>query len=144
MTNEFELIVRALIIREKKILVCQTVGRDYFFLPGGHIEYSENMKDALSRELYEELGARVVGSQFIGGIENLFTQDGETRHEISFMFHVDIDLEEIVSKEEHVSFYWFTYDEFINQNIVPPAIKDAVMQWVAERKPFFIQEGTDR
>lgn len=143
MANQFELIVRALIIREKKILVCQTAGREYFFLPGGHIEFSENMKDALARELHEELGARITASQFIGGIENLFTQDEETRHEISFLFHVDIDVKEVVSREDHVSFYWFTYDEFINQNIVPPAIKDAVIQWVAERKPFFIQEGRD-
>jgi len=144
MANNFELLVRALIIRDKKILVCQTEGRDYFFLPGGHIEFSESMKDALSRELHEELGAKVVASQFIGGIENLFTQDEMLRHEISFLFHVDIDLEEIKAQEDHISFYWFIYEEFINQKIVPPAMQDAVIQWVAEKKPFFIQEGTNK
>lgn len=144
MANNFELLVRALIIRDKKILVCQTKGKDYFFLPGGHIEYSENMRDALSRELQEELGARVVASQFIGGVENLFTQEGEMRHEISFLFHTDIDIDEIKSNEEHISFYWFSYDEFISQRIVPPAMQDAVIKWVAEKKPFFIQEGNDK
>lgn len=144
MANEFELIVRALIIHDKKILVCQTTGRNYFFLPGGHIEFSENMKDALSREIYEEMGARVVASQFIGGIENLFNDDEKLHHEISFLFHVDIDNDEVLAKEDHLTFFWFTYEEFINENIVPPAIKDAVIQWVAERKPFFIQEGKDK
>lgn len=144
MHKEFELIVRALIVRDRKILVCQTVGKDYFFLPGGHIEFSENMKDALSRELNEELGARVVASQFIGGIENLFSQDGEMRHEVSFLFHVDIDIEEIKSLETHISFYWFSYEEFVDQKIVPPALKDAVIKWVADKKPFFIEEGKDR
>ncbi len=144
MANNFELIVRALVIRDKKILVCQTKGRDYFFLPGGHIEFSENMREALARELREEMGARVTAVQFIGGIENLFTQDETLKHEISFLFHVDIDVEEVKSREEHVSFYWFGYEEFISQKIVPPALQDAVIKWVTDKKPFFIEEGRDR
>lgn len=139
--ENFELIVRALIIRDRKILVCQTNGKDYYFLPGGHIEFSETMHDALRRELYEEMGAFIKASQFIGGIENIFDQDGAKKHEISFVFHVDIDLEEIKSKEDHIEFFWFTMNEFIEKNVVPPAIKDAVVAWTAEKETFFIEEG---
>lgn len=144
MVNEFELIVRALVIRDRKILVCQTLGRDYYFLPGGHVEFSENMRDALSRELYEEMGARITDIKFIGGVENLFSQDGKERHEVSFVFHADIDIEEIKSREEHVQFFWFSLDEFVAQNIVPPALKDAIIKWTADKKTFFIEEGHDR
>jgi len=76
-----ELIVRALIIRNRKILVCQSVGRDYFFLPGGHIEFGESMRAALKRELYEEMEAKITASQFIGGIENIFMQDEVKMHD---------------------------------------------------------------
>ena len=142
--DNFELLVRALVIKDKKILVCKTAERDYYFLPGGHIEFSETMHDALRRELREEIDARVTASQFLGGIENLFEQDGIRKHEISFLFHVDIDIDSVVSKETHISFYWFSEEEFINQNIVPPALKDAIVKWIADRKPFFIEEGINR
>lgn len=140
MENNIELIVRALIIRDRKILVCQTVGRDYFFLPGGHVEFNETMRDALRRELYEEIGALLKDAQFIGALENLFDQDDAKKHEVSFIFNVDIDLKQIISKEEHVSFYWVSMDKFIEANIAPPALKDVILKWLAEREPFFIEE----
>jgi ADP-ribose pyrophosphatase YjhB (NUDIX family) len=140
MANTQELIVRALIMKDGKILICQTKGRDYYFLPGGHIEFGETMQEALSRELTEETGARVTSSRFVGGIENLFDQEGEPRHEVSFVFEVEIDLDEIASKEEHISFSWTTMEEFINMNIVPPALKDAIIRWTAEKEIFFIEE----
>lgn len=140
MSLQMELIVRALVIKNRKILVCQTNGRGYYFLPGGHVEFGETMQEALRRELREEMEANVVRAQFIGGFENLFEQEGVKKHEVSFVFQVDIDLAEVVSKEEHISFYWFTMDEFINENIVPPALKDAIVAWTAEKDVFFIEE----
>lgn len=134
-----ELIVRALVIRDRKILVCQTEGRDYFFLPGGHVEFKENLREALRRELFEELGAILKEAVFIGGVENIFTQDDVPKHEISFVFHTEIDVKHIVSREKHVSFYWFTMDEFIDEKIAPPAMKDAILQWTAEKDTFFIE-----
>lgn len=144
MDNNFELLVRALIVRDKKILVCQTNGRDYYFLPGGHIEFNETMREALHRELSEELGVKVIKENFIGGVENIFVQNDKQKHEISFLFHTAIDNYDIESKEGHITFYWLSYEEFIEKKVVPPAMKDAVITWVAERKPFFIQEHESR
>ncbi len=135
-----EILVRALIIRDRKILVCQTVGKDYFFLPGGHVEFGESMQVALRRELVEELDARVIASSYIGSVENIFVQNDIKKHELSFVFHVDIDLREVVSKEDHISFYWLTFEEFIEANVVPPAMKDAIVEWTAEKETFFIEE----
>lgn len=143
MYNKFmsqEILVRALIIRDRKILVCQTVGKDYFFLPGGHVEFGESMQEALRRELVEELDARVVASSYIGSVENIFDQNDVKKHEISFVFHVDIDLREVISKENHISFYWLTFEEFIDANVMPPAMKDAIIEWTAEKETFFIEE----
>lgn len=144
MQNGFELIVRALIIKDKKILVCQTEGRNYYFLPGGHVEFGETMHGALLRELREEMDARVTMSKFIGGVENLFKQEDLQKHEITFLYHVDIDLSEVNSKEGHIKFFWFSYDEFIEENIVPPALKDAIIAWTAEKETFFIEAGRNK
>lgn len=139
--NNFELLVRAVIIKDRKILVCQTEGREYCFLPGGHIEFKESMQIALKRELDEELGVRVVQSKFIGGVENIFTQNEVPTHEVSFLFHVEVEGDTFESKEDHIRFYWLTYEEFVEKKIMPPAMKDAVLQWIVEKKPFFIEEG---
>jgi len=135
-----EILVRALIIRDRRILVCQTIGKDYFFLPGGHIEFGESMQDGLRRELVEELDARVIASAYIGCVENIFEQNEVKKHEISFVFHIDIDLRDVSSKEEHISFYWLTFEEFIDANVMPPAMKDAIVEWTAEKETFFIEE----
>ncbi len=135
-----ELIVRALIIKNRKILVCWTHGRDYYFLPGGHVEFGETMQVALRRELAEELGVDVAKAKFIGAVENLFVQNQTQKHEVSFVFHVDINESNVVSKEEHISFLWMGMDEFINNNIAPQAMKDAIIKWTAEKNAFFIEE----
>lgn len=135
-----ELIVRALIIKNRKILVCRTAGRDYYFLPGGHIEFGETMQVALRRELIEELGVELSKTKFIGAVENLFDQNGMQKHEVSFVFHVDIKESEVVSKEDHISFFWLGMDEFIQNNIVPYAMKDAIIKWTTEKETFFIEE----
>lgn len=144
MQQNIELIVRALIVRDRHILVCQTEGRDYYFLPGGHVNFNETLRAALKREIYEELGAIVTKAQFIGGIENLFDQDGVPKHEVSFVYIADIDTSDVVSRENHINFIWFSVDRFINEKIVPPALKDVVMQWMAEKEPFFVEEGKNR
>ena len=141
---EMELLVRALIIRDRKILVCQTRGRDYFFLPGGHIEFGETMQEALNREISEEMGAKVVRANFIGGVENLFQQDATQKHEISFVFQAEIDSKEVVSIEDHITFSWLAMDEFIDSNVLPPALKDAVIRWTTEKEPFFVEEKTNK
>lgn len=135
-----ELIVRALIIKNRKILVCRTAGRDYYFLPGGHIEFGETMQVALRRELLEELGVELTKAKFIGAVENIFMQNEIQKHEVSFIFHVDIKESEVVSKEEHISFFWLGMDEFVQNNIAPFSMKDAIIKWTTEKETFFIEE----
>ena len=46
----------AVIIRNRKLLVSRSKGKDYFVSPGGKIEIGESVTDALARELAEEQG----------------------------------------------------------------------------------------
>ena len=48
---------RAIIIHDNKILVVKhSVDSDFYALPGGHLEWGEDVKTCMRREIIEELG----------------------------------------------------------------------------------------
>jgi ADP-ribose pyrophosphatase YjhB (NUDIX family) len=53
---------------------------------GGHVEFGEYALDTVRRELMEEIGQQLTAARLAGVIENIFQWDGETQHEIVFMF----------------------------------------------------------
>lgn len=58
-----------------------------FYRPlGGAIEFGERSGDAIKRELLEEVGAEIVGLRYLDVIENIFTYDGQTGHEIVLVY----------------------------------------------------------
>ena len=64
MKKIFHHIVRAVMIKDKKLLVAEYIGH-YYFLPGGHVEVGESAESALIRELQEELGVNCSIKQFL-------------------------------------------------------------------------------
>lgn len=138
MNGEFEIIVRALILNRGRILVCQIEDRDYFFLPGGHVEFGENMRKALVRELDEELGVKPKSTKFIGSVENIFDQKGKLNHEINYVFLTEIEEDEVEAQEDHLTFRWFLPHDLIEEKFAPPVLRNAVLKWLSDKKPFFI------
>jgi 8-oxo-dGTP pyrophosphatase MutT (NUDIX family) len=53
---------------------------------GGGIEFGERAVDTVRREILEELNAEVTDLHYIGTLENIFTYEGETGHEIVMLF----------------------------------------------------------
>lgn len=45
-----------IIIKNKRLLVERSAGKDFYIAPGGKLEQGESAKQALVRELYEEYG----------------------------------------------------------------------------------------
>ena len=54
--NTYVVRSRAVIIHEGKLLVVKHPGRDFYVLPGGHLDPGEDPKECMERELVEELG----------------------------------------------------------------------------------------
>lgn len=52
----------AVLIRDRKLLVERSAGKEFFVAPGGKLEKEETPIKALVRELNEELGIEITGS----------------------------------------------------------------------------------
>ena len=57
---------------------------------GGGIEFGETSKDAVKREFKEEIHADVTVGELLDVIENIFTYQGKTGHEIVFLYSIKI------------------------------------------------------
>ncbi|MGG0648853.1 NUDIX domain-containing protein [Bacillus mycoides] len=130
MKSKFHHIVRAIMIKDEKLLVTEYIGHHYF-LPGGHVEIGESAENALIRELREELGVTCSIKQFLGVIENQWQAKETLHHEINHIF--EIDSNELksdftpISKEYHLAFHWIDFNkENINSyTIMPtPSVKE--------------------
>ncbi len=90
MLAHIRVVAIGIFIHDGRILVFE--GRDphdgrVFYRPlGGGIEFGERGRDALTRELREELGAEIADVSYLGIIENLFTYDGQPHHEIVLVY----------------------------------------------------------
>ena len=65
MEQPFHHLARGIFLRDGKVLLARAMGHKNTFLPGGHIEFGESSKDALKREVLEELGIACEVGQFI-------------------------------------------------------------------------------
>ncbi|TSC53278.1 MAG: ADP-ribose pyrophosphatase [Parcubacteria group bacterium LiPW_39] len=69
------------------------------------MEFGESAKDALVRELKEELGVAVKRCSFIGGSEHTFIEDGIKQHEINLAFDTSVKKINTKSQEDHLGFF---------------------------------------
>lgn len=58
----------------------------YHRLIGGSVEFGETHREAIIREVDEELGARIVDLAHLGMVENIFHFNGELSHEIVALY----------------------------------------------------------
>lgn len=137
MKKRIETIARAIIVREKKILICRARNRGHAFFPGGHIEFGESAQGALARELKEEAGVTISAIHFIGVVENVFNQHGTRHHEINIVFSAKTPNRSIISREPRITFEWLPVSKLPTGAILPVALSRAVYAWRQHQTPFF-------
>lgn len=114
-----EVVVRAIILRQEKILLCRAKEKAYYFLPGGHVEFGESVTVALRRELKEELGIVSKKISYITSFENMFRERGILHHEINMIYLVKSATRHIESKEDHIEFMWVELKNLDKTRLLP-------------------------
>jgi len=112
-------------LNNNRILVFEgydKVKNETFYRPlGGGIEFGETAEETVRRELMEEIQAEVDNIRFLGALENIFTFNGDSYHEI-VMIHDGVLKEsglyeqaEVVGEEANgdvIRAKWMDLDEF--------------------------------
>lgn len=129
------LLVRAVIIRDGRLLVARSDGADFVFLPGGHVEPGECLEAALDRELQEEIGLVLVHREYVGFVEHAWRDKGVLVLELNHCFSASLPARaEVVSKERGLSFQWVALAELAQARLQPPALASLITRHAAGNK----------
>lgn len=103
-------------------------------LIGGSVELGETHREAIVREVDEELGARIVDLEHLGMVENIFRFNGEVGHEIVALYSGTLDPEPAEeggtlteSDGSVVPVVWRPFDD---QSLVVPLYPAGVNDWI--------------
>ena len=118
-----ETISRGVCVCDGRLLLCRAKGGSTTYLPGGHIEFGETGRQALVREIKEELGLDSTVGTFLGVVENSFIQHGKPHAEINLVYQLALapsssvpnsrhegaallDVPELHAREDWIEFEW--------------------------------------
>ncbi len=136
--KKFCLKVRAIIHDGDNLFVVKIKGQKFCFLPGGTHEIGETLANTLVREMKEEIGLSAEVKQYLGVIENSWSEDNSHIYEINHVFEVAIPkLNAKVnppSLENHIEFFWLRQEDFEKQKLLPVIIQPLIVKWLAGDK----------
>lgn len=143
-TTRIRPIAICLFRNKNRILVSEgfdAVKQDYYFRPlGGGIEYGENSRTAVLREIQEELGVEVENLKLLKVFENIFTFEGKKGHEIVFIFDAEFvdkslyDLDEIDGFEQEsdrkfkAKWYQLNTENNTRGRLVPKGLEELLLK----------------
>jgi len=85
--------VAGIIFIEQELLLikrAQDPGKGKFHLPGGFVDPGESAEQALQRELYEELGVKVVTCEYIMSFPNTYVYKGISYSTCDLFYEIKI------------------------------------------------------
>ena len=139
--ENIEVIARAVVIKNNKILLCKAKNKPHYYFPGGHVEFGEKAEIALAREFQEEIAVEVFNFNFIGISENTYTDKKEIfHHEINLTFSAEIEEDEVMSREDHLEFAWIDLEKFQETKIMPLDLKAKIGNWFSNKNTFWSSE----
>jgi 8-oxo-dGTP pyrophosphatase MutT (NUDIX family) len=91
--GQIRVLAIVIIKKDNKVLVCpgfdRTKNENFFRLIGGGIDFGESSLAASIREVKEELNLELINCKLVKVLENIFTYDGNSGHEINFVYEAD-------------------------------------------------------
>jgi len=122
----------AIIIKDNKVLVVkrnEEPFKDMWDFPGGYVDNQEDPKDAIIREMKEELDVNVLDATFVKTISGTGEWKGTTFPVIGFFYLVEIGDEMIELNEENSEYKWMPLSDL--KDVVWDS-NQAMARWLKE------------
>lgn len=108
-------------------------GRDYFLLPGGRIEFNEDSKTAITREIKEELDYD-IDFNLCSIQENFIKHNNMITTQYCFVYkgiyNGVIENNKIECMDhDNQSFYWINIDEINNYKLLPKSLISDILRY---------------
>ncbi len=112
MDKKFQkVVVKAFIVKDNKVLLLQGGKKGWWELAGGKVEYGEDPKEALARELKEELNVDSISiGQIIKAISRI-NDIGEPLHMVFIIYRCTMSDSNITISGEHIDSKWASVEE---------------------------------
>lgn len=136
--KSIEVIVRAVIIKDGKVLLCKAFNGGTYFLPGGHVEFGESAETSIIREMQEEAAAVVKNLKYVGLFENKYGSDEDPHHEVNILYTAELENNTVVSQESHIAFEWISFEEFRNVKFLPTFFADELNNYFSNPKQIYL------
>ncbi|HNX35816.1 MAG TPA: NUDIX domain-containing protein [Kiritimatiellia bacterium] len=128
-----EVIARGVCVVDGQLLLCHGKKAALTYLPGGHIEFRETARQALVREIREELGRDAQAGRFLGCCEHCFVQKDEPHAEINLVFELNITGlkpgAQVDAAEDWIGFRWQPLDQLDEANLEPAPFRKCIAEW---------------
>ena len=132
--HQIEILARGVCVVKGQVLLCQTRGASNTYLPGGHVEFREQARTALEREIREEMGCHARAGRFLGCVEHVFRQKGKRHAEINLVFEMRIpgvtpDAPP-PSREVWIGFCWVPLTKLRQAQLEPAVLVRELPRWL--------------
>jgi ADP-ribose pyrophosphatase YjhB (NUDIX family) len=128
--------VAGVCVHDGHVLLHREEKDDFWVTPGGRPHLYEPSRDALIREMDEEIATRVEVLRLLWVVENFFEYAGEQWHEIAFYYQMSLPEDspyrdvgvDFTGREGSVKllFRWFRIDEIERVRIYPTFLRTAL------------------
>ncbi len=137
-----EVIARGVCAVDGHVLLCHGKTATLTYLPGGHIEFRETARQALEREIREELGRPAEAGRFLGCCEHAFVQKGEPHAEINLVFELRIPGlapgAPVAAAEDWIGFRWQPCDKLDDAHLEPAPLRTLLREWLERPGGHFV------
>ncbi len=124
-----------ILMRDGKVLIHRGIKDDFYALPGGRVEMTEDTETTLIREMKEELDIEVTINRLLWVCESFFDHGGKRYHEICFYYLMEHEEESSIYDNEvfhtieenrEYEFKWVSIERFKEEEFYPVFIKERI------------------
>ncbi len=137
-------VVIGVIVKEEKVLLVKRERGDFiglFALPGGKVEESEHIDEAICREVKEELGLKLTFAKLLGTATEVMHDKEETT--MLYCCEMKMNIKQNITNPEF-QYKWFSKEELIHSKEIVESDKVMVQKFFYERKENYLKLDCDK